>query len=206
MSIRFKMALLTLGEILDLVLMTLFVGYIFSDAIPFRREDYDPLLHYSSGFDFEGFKIAVMATAPAVILHELAHKFVALGFGMNAVFNAFYRDTTYLIFGIFAVVSKYAGLPFVFLVPGFVRISGNGTHLQYALTAFAGPCLNLFLWLGSAYLLKTGKYKKKHFLLLLLTRKINMFLFIFNMIPIPGFDGFSAFSQIIKAVTENYLY
>jgi Zn-dependent protease len=193
------MAIISLSEIIDMVAMTLFVGFIFSDVIPFRRDDYDPLKHYSRRFDFEGLRIAIMATAPAIILHELAHKFTALSFGMGAVFNAFYRETTYLVLGVFAIFSKLAGLPFVFFVPGFVRISGYGTNLMYALTAFSGPVVNLFLWLASAYLIKNKKYKKRYFLLLLLTKKINMFLFIFNMLPFPGFDGFNVFRHLINA-------
>ena len=91
------MILITFSEILDLALMTIFVGYIFSDVIPVRRESYDPLVHYKKRFDFEALKFAIMATAPAIILHELAHKFVALSFGLDAVFYAFYRQSMYLL-------------------------------------------------------------------------------------------------------------
>lgn len=194
------MPLITIGEIIDLILMTVFVGYIFSGIIPVKREEhYDPLLHYKRGFDFEGLKFAIMATAPAIILHELAHKFIAIGFGLNAVFFAFYRNTFTLMLGIFTIISKLTGFGFMFFVPGFVSISGNGTHLQFALTAFAGPLVNLILWLGSWYLLKNKLYKKRHYLLLILTQRINMFLFIFNMLPLPGFDGYKVFSGFIRA-------
>ena len=192
------MALITFGEIIDLVLMTFFVGYIFSDMIP-RKESYDPLVHYRKVFDFDKLKFAIMATAPAIIIHELAHKFVALGFGLDAVFYAFYRSSFTLVLGIFTIISKLTGFGFMLFVPGFVGISGNGTHLQFALTALAGPLVNLILWLGSWYLLKSGKHMKKHYLLLILTRRINMFLFIFNMIPIPGFDGYKVFNELIMA-------
>ena len=192
------MALITFGEIIDLVIMTFFVGYIFSGIIPVRRGNYDPLIHYKRGFDFEGLKFAIMATAPAIILHELAHKFVALGFGLDAVFYAFYRSSFTLMLGILTIISKLTGFGFMFFVPGFVGISGNGTHLQFSLTAFAGPFVNLILWLGSWYLLKYKKYKKKYYLLLILTQRINMFLFIFNMIPIPGFDGYRVFIGLIR--------
>jgi Zn-dependent protease len=33
-----------------------------------------------------------------------------------------------------------------------------------------------------------------------LTRNINLFLFIFNMIPIPGFDGFTVFTGLWKII------
>lgn len=196
------MPLITFGEIIDLIFMTFFVGYIFSGIVPVRREEhYDPIAHYKSGFDAEGFKFTVMATAPAIILHELMHKFVALGFGLNAVFYAFYRSTFTLMLGIFAVISKLTGFGFMFFVPGYVGISGNGTHLQFALTAFAGPFVNLVLWLLPWYLLKYKIYKKKHYLLLALTQRINMFLFIFNMLPIPGFDGYKVFMGLIRVFT-----
>lgn len=193
-----KMPLITFGEIIDLMLMTLFVGYIFSGIIPARRENYDPLVHYKKGFDFEGLKFAIMATAPAIVLHEMAHKFVALGFGLNAVFYAFYRDTFTLILGVFTLISKLTGFGFMFFVPGFVGISGTGTHFQFALTAFAGPFVNLVLWLGAWHLLKKKKYSKKYYLHLLLTSRINMFLFIFNLLPIPGFDGYKFFMELIR--------
>ncbi|MBI2542207.1 hypothetical protein HYV80_05855 [Candidatus Woesearchaeota archaeon] len=195
------MPLITFGEIIDLIAMTFFVGYIFADMIPIRRESYDPLQHYKKRFDFEGLKFAVMATAPAIILHELAHKFVALGFGLDAVFYAFYRSTFTLMLGVFTVIAKLTGFGFMFFVPGYVGISGNGTNLQFALAAFAGPFVNLVLWIVPLYLLKNKLYKKKHYLILILTQKINMFLFIFNMLPIPGFDGYKVFIGLIRSFT-----
>ncbi len=192
------MPIITLGELIDLVLMTFFVGYIFSDMIPVRRENYDPLLHYKSRFDFEALKFAVMATAPAIILHELAHKFVAIGFGLNAVFYAFYRSSFTLILGIFTIISKLTGFGFMFFIPGYVSIAGKGTQLQYALTALAGPLVNIFLWIGAWFLLKKKYFTKKYYLLLVLTSRINMFLFIFNMLPIPGFDGYKFFIGLIN--------
>ncbi len=193
------MPLITIGEIIDLVAMTFFVGYIFSGMIPLRRESYDPLTHYQKSFDFEALKFTIMATAPAIIVHELAHKFVALGFGLNAVFYAFYRSSFSLFLGIFAVISKLTGMGFIFIVPGYVGISGNGTHLQFALAALAGPLINCFLWIGAWLVLKSKKYKKKHYLLLLLTQRINMYLLIFNMLPIPGFDGYGFLRELIRA-------
>src|SRR3989344_58829 len=51
------MPIITIGEIVDLILMTIFVGYIFSDIIPVRRDSYDPLTHYRRGFEFKRLKI-----------------------------------------------------------------------------------------------------------------------------------------------------
>ena len=193
------MALISFNEIIDLIAMTVFVGYIFSGIIPVRRENYDPLLHYKRGFDFEGLKFAIMATAPAIIVHELAHKFVAISFGLNAIFYAFYRQTFTLILGALAIFSKLTGFGLMLFVPGYVGISGPGTNIQFAVAALAGPLVNLALWLGAWIILKKKAYKKKYYLLLILTSRINMVLFIFNMLPIPGFDGYNFLAHLIKA-------
>src|SRR3989338_6780454 len=85
------MPLITISELFDMIIITAVVGYIFSDI--FRKpagEDYEPLKHFKVGFDWNNLMYAAAITAPAIILHELAHKFVALSFGMQATFQAAY--------------------------------------------------------------------------------------------------------------------
>ena len=182
-------------EIIDAIIMSLGVGFIFkdliSDSIP---REYDPLKVNPFGIDWKGFWIAVAITAPAVVVHELAHKITALIYGLTATFHAAY---TWLLIGI---VLKLFNAPFIFFVPGYVSISGYASPLIHALVAFAGPFLNLVLWL-SAYTLYKFKIvrKKKYVPILILTSKINMFLFIFNMLPLPIFDGWTVYSGIFKA-------
>ena len=76
---------------------------------------------------------------------------------------------------------------FVFFIPGYVEISSIIEPLKHAVIAFAGPGMNLILWLGSAYLLKRNKTKTqtnhqsknlkgKWLLILHMTKRINMFL------------------------------
>ena len=79
------MPLIALGEVIDAVIMTLAIGFIFSDVFPRRTEGYDPLARRQRfGFiDWEALKYGAMAAAPGVILHELAHKFVAMSFGLE---------------------------------------------------------------------------------------------------------------------------
>jgi len=172
--------LISPGEIIDLIVMTLAIGFIFKDIIRMPRYVQDPI---TSGFDIENFKFTCLVIAPAIVLHEMAHKFVALGFGINATFHASYPG---LLIG---VVLRLIHSPFIIFVPGFVSTIG-GTPLQNSIIAIAGPLMNLALWLGSLFILKkhtslTGKQR----LALIITKQINMFLFIFNMIPFPPFDG-----------------
>jgi len=189
------MPFFTFLEIFDIVAMTLIVGYIFSGM--FKRpvpEDYDPLKHFKPGFDFNDLRFAALVTAPAIILHELGHKFVALGFGLEAQFQAAY------FFLALGLILKLMNFPFIFFVPAYVSIFGQATALESSLVAFAGPFVNLVLWLGSLLILNQKLFPKKYHAALFLTSRINMFLFIFNMLPIPGFDGSKVFSGLIQAL------
>ncbi len=183
--------------------MTLVVGFIFSDA--FRRPvsaNYDPLKQSYSRFDWQTIKFAIIITAPAIILHEIFHKMTAIYFGLDATFNAAYF---WLILGL---VLKLVNFGFIFFVPGYVQIGCSSVNCNFSplinsLIAFAGPFLNMVLWLGSWLILKSkAKFtrNRRTYAILYLTQQINMFLFIFNMIPLPFFDGFKVFDGIIRAL------
>jgi Zn-dependent protease len=187
--------LISIREILDMVIMTLFVGFIFGESFikPAHYAQYkDPLDYYGRKKHsyWSGFMFAIFATVPAIVFHELAHKFAALALGMNAVFHAAY---TWLGIGL---VLKLLNFPFIFFVPAFVQISGGTSAMNHAIIAFAGPALNLSLFIISFLILKFGKVNKKYVALIVMTKKINLFLFFFNMIPIPPFDGYSVFSNL----------
>ncbi|MFC1691039.1 M50 family metallopeptidase [Nanoarchaeota archaeon] len=184
------MALLNLYEIFNIIIITIFVAYVLGDfgrrRVVHTGPDYDPLAKYTSkiGFNLDNLKFAIIVTAPAVVLHELAHKFVAMAFGLNAVVEAWG-------FGIFlGVLLKVIGSPFLIIAPGYAAISGAAPAWVYSLTAFAGPLMNLLLWVMATLVLK---YKKglshKAILGLGITKQLNMLLFIFNMLPIPPLDG-----------------
>jgi len=187
-------ALITGREILDLIIMTLALGYIFKDAFPKQGHEHADVGHHPSAFSFSwnDIKYAAIITAPAVILHELAHKFVALGFGASATFHAHY-----LFLGI-GLLLKALNTGFIFFIPGYVSHSGVSSPLFSSLIAGAGPLLNLLLWLGATFALKKNLVKSKFKTAVYLTGKINMFLFFLNMIPIPPFDGFTFFKGILE--------
>lgn len=180
------MVFISINEFFDLIIMTLGVGFIFMDFFTPPQNTIDPLQQYKSTkkkFDWHGLWIAILITAPAVIFHELAHKFTAMAMGLHATFHAAY---TWLGLGI---ILKLLNTGFIFFVPGYVSTLG-ATALQHSLIAFAGPALNGILYLTAHMVLKTQKKlsPKAHFIWAL-TKRINGFLFIFNMIPLPFFDG-----------------
>lgn len=196
------MVFLSFGEIVDIVAMSLIVGLIFQDFFrrPVRSPD-DYLKNVTPGtglfsrLSLNNFWWAVALVAPSIILHEFGHKFVAMAFGAEASFHAAY---TWLFL---ALVLKFL-LGFVFFVPAYVSITGLETAFQGVLASFAGPGVNLLLWLGAAAWLKSmrnlhsGKRRELAQFLYAFS-KINMFLFIFNMIPIPGFDGFHVLNGLV---------
>jgi len=168
--------LFSLWELFDVIVMTLAVGYIFKDL--FSRIE-NPFL------------FSCLVTAPALLLHELGHKFVGLAFGLDATFHAAYF---WLIIG---VALKLAQFPFLFFVPAYVSLGGGDIGpLASALTSVAGPGVNLLLFLLSWGLLQQKKLKTRTFLFLTVTKQINLFLFVFNMLPIPGFDGLKFYQGI----------
>jgi len=185
--------LFTIKEILDIVIMTAFVGFIFSGFFKDPKKYIHGIQSYTF-FDWDDFKFAALVTAPAIILHEFGHKFAAMGFGLTATFNAAYP---WLILG---AVLRIASFGFIFFVPAYVSIFGKASPLAYSLTAFAGPAVNFALWGLATLALKKNWLPKKYDYALILTAKVNLFLGIFNMIPLPPFDGYKVFSGLLQSI------
>ncbi|MBS3164558.1 hypothetical protein J4439_03945 [Candidatus Woesearchaeota archaeon] len=207
------MVLLSADEALDLVVMILVVGYLFKDV--FRRPSVPQVLtmqqsgdgSYRLGEQYldvgaylsssqsvwrRDLLFSVAVTAPAIVFHELAHKYTAIMLGLGATFHASYGG---LLLGIF--MKHFLG--FIAFVPGFVVPRGVTTPLGMALIAFAGPALNLVLWLTSTFALRKNLLAR-HMQVLYLTSEINKILFILNMLPVPFFDGFTVYTNLFRAL------
>lgn len=171
-------------EIFSIFVVIAAMAYIFSGFLP-----KNPLEAYRKSPTWDELKFAAMVAAPAVLVHEMFHKFTAMGFGLPAFFEVSW-------FGLgLAVFLKMIASPFLIIAPGYVVMPAT-LPLPSILIAFAGPFANLMMWLGSAFLLTRGAYRRKTFLFLMLSKQINKYLFIFNMLPIPGFDGFHVVSGL----------
>jgi Zn-dependent protease len=212
----------TIFELLDIVVMTFVVGYLFHDIFRKPKQSHDVLDQYRAarrgplGIDWHDFWWAAALVAPSIVIHEFGHKFVALGFGLTAEFHAACSTSSLAAGGLFGMLDFYCGLTllvlvlkamgsgFLIFVPAFVAVGGGGTPLQYAMVSFAGPLVHLIFWLGAAWYLKDKRRVKrlphKKVLYLFFFKQINMFLFILNMTPIPGFDGFSVFYNLFRTL------
>lgn len=184
--------ILSLKEIIDIIIMTAAVGYIFMGIFRLGRREI-----YTGKFDWQSFKYACIITAPALILHELAHKFSALGYGLEPVFHAAY---IWLAIGIALRVLRTG---FIFFVPAYVSICASGdacnvSKFGFAMIALAGPAINFSLFIASFIILKffDNKLSERTRILLYLTKQINLLLFVFNMLPLPGFDGLKVYQGL----------
>lgn len=197
---------LSLHELFDIVLMSLVLGFLFKDYFkPTARKTYvdDPVAHYArpKRNALTDFWFSTLIIAPSVILHELAHKFVAIGFGLQATFHAFYANSTTLFLGVFAIIAKMTGMGFVFLVPGYVQIIGDASPAEHAIIAFAGPAVHGLFWIGALLYLKFAKnVSTRSMQFAHLLKYVNGFLFILNMLPIPGIDGFAVYASLAKVI------
>ncbi len=181
-------------EVIDMVIMSLAIGYIFSGFLkkPVVSDNYDPLKHYKAKSQtWENVKFAALAAGPAVVLHELAHKFVAMGFGAKAVLYAPYG------FYLFVILLKAIGFPFIFFVGGFVAHSAL-PPFQSSMVALAGPLMNFIIWAAITISIRKNILKRKYYPIAVPLGRISLFLAIFNMLPLPGFDGFHFFAGLFS--------
>ncbi|MFC7007077.1 zinc metalloprotease [Halalkalicoccus salilacus] len=160
------------GELRDLLLAWIALGVAFAlffagGASGVTRDSFLPLLF-----------ISMLTAGVGFLLHELAHKVVAVRFGQRAAFKADYG----MLF--IAIASAMAG--FIFAAPGAVHHRGRITKRENGLIALAGPVTNLVLavafvplLLGGGFLARLGLYGVG----------INLLLAAFNMIPFGPLDG-----------------
>ncbi|AQL41275.1 metalloprotease [Halorientalis sp. IM1011] len=127
----------------------------------------------------EQLALSFVTVGVAFLLHELAHKVVAIRFGQIAEFRADY--------GMLFVAIMGALIGFLFAAPGAVYHQGRSTLRENGLIALAGPITNLVLaalfaplaFFASGFAASIGN----------LGLTINLFLAAFNMVPFGPLDG-----------------
>lgn len=128
------------------------------------------------------FPSMLIAVGLGFILHEMMHKVVAINYGARAEFRAWTWGL-----GLAILMALVSGGRFIFAAPGAVYIFGKAlTKEQNGIVSLAGPLTNFVLALVflSVPLGMIGAYGAA----------INLWLGIFNMIPIPPLDGSKVFA------------
>jgi Zn-dependent protease len=133
-----------------------------------------------NSFTFLGLLVATAVFAGGFIIHELAHKYVAQGYGLWAEFRL---NMTGAILTALSIVS-----PIKFIAPGAVVISGVAQRERIGRTAIAGPLVNVAITIGLLAFLPVLSGSILYFPILF-GAGINAFLALFNLIPFSVFDG-----------------
>ena len=160
-------------EIRDLFLAWLALGVAF--ALFFDREIVTEFDAVSPAEFLSVVAGSLLTVGVAFLLHELAHKVVAVHFNQVAEFRADYGML------LFAIVGGLAG--FIFAAPGAVHHRGRITPREHGLIALAGPVTNYGLAILSLpFVLLVPELGWR-------AVGINLLLAGFNMIPFGPLDG-----------------
>ena len=131
-----------------------------------------------------GLILASVLFSLGFILHELAHKYVAQGYGLWAEFRL---NTMGVLLTALSIVS-----PLKFIAPGAVVIAGFTDNERMGRTAFAGPVVNVVI--TAALLIAMPLFARSSISFALLAgAAINAFLALFNLIPFSVFDGLKVY-------------
>ena len=173
-------------EIKDLLVAWAALGVAF--ALFLERDIRMALLGQLGGLTVGGvvstLVVSLLTVGVGFLLHELAHKVVAVRFGQIAAFKADYR-----MLG-FAIVGGLAG--FLFAAPGAVVHRGRITEREGGLIALAGPVTNLALaavFLVPLVVALLGGLRGFVWEVARMGVQINLLLAGFNMIPFGPLDG-----------------
>jgi len=133
------------------------------------------------------FILVSFLAAPAFILHELAHKFVAQKYG-------FWGEFRLIPFGVLLTIISIVS-PFKLVGPGAVMIAGaNITREKNGRISLAGPITN-FILIGVCLLfvpLLPFEIAGQPFLVIL--AQLNAIIAVFNLLPVSLLDGKKIFN------------
>jgi len=145
--------------------------------------DLIPIIKGEIPFSFISFLtllfVSLIVTGSSFILHELAHKYVAIYYGAKARFVMWIQ---YIVGAIF--VSFFLG--FIFIAPGAVYIYGKQVSIkENAIISLAGPLTNIIV----AFLFLVSALFGMPSLIVALGFQINLWIAFFNLLPIGPLDG-----------------
>ncbi|MDO8870685.1 MAG: site-2 protease family protein [Methanobacteriaceae archaeon] len=128
------------------------------------------------------FPITLIAVGLGFVLHELAHKFVAIHYGFWAEYKLWAEGL------VLAIITSYFG--FIFAAPGAVYIHGEYiSEEQNGKISLAGPLTNIALALIFLGLLSISSASPILQTIGFIGFSINSFIALFNLIPFSVLDG-----------------
>ena len=167
-------------ELSQLTISLFVLSFAFS-LVLYREKIFGPTINYNIFFFLE----SLIVVGLAFILHEeVGHKIVAQKYGYWAEYRAWPMG---LFLAFFMAVISRGG--FVFAAPGAVMISTGGstsgvTKERMGKIAVAGPVVNIILC--SLFVVLSLVFSSRLFAM---AAQVNVWLALFNMIPIGMLDG-----------------
>lgn len=165
------------NEILSILVSVITISIAFA-IVWTRSTNFDAAFLSTTG-------MIILTVGLGFVLHELAHKYVAIRYG------AYARYQTWTLGLLLAVIMAFA-VGFVFAAPGAVYVYGNHiTREQNGKISLAGPLTNLvlgFLFIGLGLALPAARE------IATLGSTVNFFLGAFNLLPIFPMDGSKVFA------------
>ena len=133
------------------------------------------------------FLMALTTVGAGFVLHELSHKFVAQNYGYWAEFRVWPLGL------VLALATSLLG--FIFAAPGATYISGpNISQSENGKISLAGPLTNAAVAAAFFPLALLYPYSSFFWQLGFIGTQINVFLGLFNMLPIMPLDGAKVFA------------
>jgi Zn-dependent protease len=162
----------TSHEVRDIFISMFVIAFIF--AYLFSRNNVNALITL--------FPVTFITVGVGFVLHELAHKFVAIRYGFQAEFKMWVQGL------IFAIITAYFG--FVFAAPGAVYIHGDYiSREENGKISIAGPLTNIVLALFFLALMFVPTSSSLITMIGTFGFAVNSFLAFFNLIPVSILDG-----------------
>lgn len=131
--------------------------------------------------------IAALAVGTGFLMHELAHKYVAIHFGAKAEYRAWNLGLMIAL-----GVAIFAG--FIFAAPGAVYIFGKKVSVkENGIISLAGPAMNVVV--GIVSFMIAGAYSTSQIgNVAAVVGSINFYLALFNLLPVFVLDGAKVFA------------
>ncbi len=130
--------------------------------------------------------VGFLMTITAFLIHEMSHKFTAIHYGAWSEFRMWPMGL------VLTIITGLIG--FLFALPGAVYFASYRNPIREGKIAIAGPIANLVMGIVLLPVLLFASLNFEIFAAIFFLVYINLWLGLFNLVPIPPLDGSKVFA------------